>query len=719
MTQGSGPRARTCRRSRARSRIAVVMVLVLVSAVSAAGPDAGAQVAEGDGSISGTVTDPDGDPVEGATVTAAWYLSAETDANGEYLIESLPSGNFSVQFTPPPGSDLAPELYDDSYTVPTPIRVTDGELTPGIDAQLAVGGEISGTITDPDGDPLEGAEVRVEAWSGGWGETWLTAVSASDGSYTVKGLPPGWFYLYVLPPAETPLVPEYYDDEHDYNLADLLEVGLGGTMGGVDVQLDLGGSISGTVTDPDGDPVQGALVGASTFSCCTWEETVTGVDGTYEVTGLPPGEYRVEFWPPEIFAGLFLDEYYDNQHDWEAADAVAVTSGAETSGIDAQFDLGGTISGSVTGLDGGPFQGAWVEATPEGYDYPVGTAVTDPSGEYTVYGLPPGDYEVAFPSGYGTQWYEGVYHQEDRSLVPLPPGGDVAGIDATFDEIVIGQGLVDNRSLVSFHCVAGDPGTFYFELTELDTSDGTSQVSLDFGDSSAPALLTEEGDQAEHTYTWDGGLSTPPAREIALELSDGVVVTGTDTLTVTPGWTTCMPPPALFTDVGWGHPFYAEIGWLVDMGITDGFPDGSFRPTTDIARQAVAAWLWKMAGEPAPSGPPSFSDVGPGHPFAAAIAWLEEQDITDGFPDGSFRPTMKITRQAVAAWLWKMAGEPAPSGPPSFSDVGPGHPFATAIAWLEEQDITDGFPDGSFRPSNNLTRQGLAAWLFRFAEVWP
>jgi hypothetical protein len=61
--------------------------------------------------------------------------------------------------------------------------------------------------------------------------------------------------------------------------------------------------------------------------------------------------------------------------------------------------------------------------------------------------------------------------------------------------------------------------------------------------------------------------------------------------------------------------------------------------------------LWRQAGEPAPAADPPFTDVSPSHPFADAIAWLAEVGITEGFADGAFRPGQSITRQAVAAWV--------------------------------------------------------------------
>ena len=120
-----------------------------------------------------------------------------------------------------------------------------------------------------------------------------------------------------------------------------------------------------------------------------------------------------------------------------------------------------------------------------------------------------------------------------------------------------------------------------------------------------------------------------------------------------------------FDDVASGHPFHDQIGWLAEEGIAEGYDDGTFRPGGVVTRQAVAAFLHRLAGEPAPSGDGSgFSDVGAGHEFATPIAWLAEAGVAEGYDDGTFRPGRVVTRQAVAAFLHRFEGEPVPGPSP-------------------------------------------------------
>ena len=83
--------------------------------------------------------------------------------------------------------------------------------------------------------------------------------------------------------------------------------------------------------------------------------------------------------------------------------------------------------------------------------------------------------------------------------------------------------------------------------------------------------------------------------------------------------------------------------------------------------------------------------------------------------DGTFRPTSNVTRQAAAVYLYNMAGKPAGPFPnPGFKDVSTTHPFYNEISWLVATGISGGFPDDTFRPANTVTRQSVAVYLHRY-----
>lgn len=175
------------------------------------------------------------------------------------------------------------------------------------------------------------------------------------------------------------------------------------------------------------------------------------------------------------------------------------------------------------------------------------------------------------------------------------------------------------------------------------------------------------------------------------------------------------PPP--FGDVSPTHPFYGHISWLAEEGIAEGFPDGGFHPTAPISRGAMAAFLYRVAGEPATEPPdaPTFSDVTETHAFFVEVEWLAGEGITTGFADGTFRPGAATSRQATAAYLYRFSGEPPFSDPSSgsFPDVPTTSPFFTEVEWLVAEQITTGFADGGFHPTSAVSRQAMAAFVFR------
>jgi len=167
-----------------------------------------------------------------------------------------------------------------------------------------------------------------------------------------------------------------------------------------------------------------------------------------------------------------------------------------------------------------------------------------------------------------------------------------------------------------------------------------------------------------------------------------------------------------FTDVRAGHQFIDEITWLSSMGVSTGYRDGSFGPTTAVSRQALVAFMWRLSGEPTTVTDPGFPDVTTGNPFREAIAWGVAEGLLEGFEDGEFHPIEPVSRQAAMAFLWRLEGSPAVGGSSGFSDVPADSPFRDAIAWGVSAGVTDGFTDGGFHPTEPVSRQAAAAFLY-------
>lgn len=168
-----------------------------------------------------------------------------------------------------------------------------------------------------------------------------------------------------------------------------------------------------------------------------------------------------------------------------------------------------------------------------------------------------------------------------------------------------------------------------------------------------------------------------------------------------------------FSDVPKDHPFYYQIDWAAG-DIVGGYGDGTYRPATAVTRQAMAVFLYRLAGWPdGPHPDPGFEDVDYNHSFYKEIAWAADAGIVNGYSDDTFRPVGTVTRQAAVAFIHRAKGEPkAPSPDPEFEDVDEEHPFFKEIAWAADQGITRGYKDGTFRPVGTVTRQAAMAFLF-------
>lgn len=185
-----------------------------------------------------------------------------------------------------------------------------------------------------------------------------------------------------------------------------------------------------------------------------------------------------------------------------------------------------------------------------------------------------------------------------------------------------------------------------------------------------------------------------------------------------PGNGDCLPSMSApdFCDVATSHLFADEIAWLAAEQISTGYADGRFHPERGLTREAMAAFLYRYSGEPeftAPAVSP-FSDLPTNAPFYYEISWLAHAGIATGYDDGTFRPRNAISREAMAAFLYRFQGvsDYVVANPP-FRDVPRGATFYEEIAWLADEGVTTGYSDGTFRPRNAISREAMAAFLYR------
>jgi polyhydroxybutyrate depolymerase len=213
----------------------------------------------------------------------------------------------------------------------------------------------------------------------------------------------------------------------------------------------------------------------------------------------------------------------------------------------------------------------------------------------------------------------------------------------------------------------------------------------------------------DHPHAWPGAPSTTPSGAVPSQKVDATAELASALL--------ASSAPGLYPDHGFPDVtafFDPGVTWLAMQGITTGYDDGTYRTGATVNRMQVAAFLFRMVGDPsfvAPSSP-TFSDVSPAHPFFREVEWLHAAGITTGWADGTFRPTSALSRSAFATLLWRVAGEPVDEIPDhTFPDLGPND----AVDWLAFAGITTGYDDGTFRPAGSLNRGQVATFLHRLA----
>ena len=123
-----------------------------------------------------------------------------------------------------------------------------------------------------------------------------------------------------------------------------------------------------------------------------------------------------------------------------------------------------------------------------------------------------------------------------------------------------------------------------------------------------------------------------------------------------------------FSDVDADDWFAASAVYVRDNGVMNGTSTTTFNPDGTTSRGQITAILYRAAGNPAVSGSADFPDVADGAYYADAAVWAAANGIVTGYADGTFGPNDSITRQQLAAILWRYAGSPSAEAGADFAD---------------------------------------------------
>lgn len=177
-------------------------------------------------------------------------------------------------------------------------------------------------------------------------------------------------------------------------------------------------------------------------------------------------------------------------------------------------------------------------------------------------------------------------------------------------------------------------------------------------------------------------------------------------------------------DVGPSDWFYENVNYAITVGLFAGVGENRFDPYGTMTRAMAVTVIWRVCGQPAASGGTPFADVASGSWYEAAVDWAYRCGVTDGVSETAFAPDRPVTRQELAALLYRCAvylGQDVTTGidaAGAFPDFGQAEPYAMeALDWAYGRGLLRGDDQGLLRPAATATRAEACAVFTRFVRT--
>ncbi|MDF9745116.1 carboxypeptidase regulatory-like domain-containing protein [Natrinema salsiterrestre] len=521
------------------------------------------------GTVEGTVTDADGDPISGATVTVG-NETVTTAEDGTYAVD-LEAGEYTLEISAEGYQDASEEVAVEAGATTT----ADVTLEP-----VPTDGTLEGTVTDTDGEPIADATVTV-------GDQQTT--TDENGTYSLE-LEAGEYSLAVSA-----------DGYEDASRTVTVEVE---TTTTADVTVEeRAGSVEGTVTDADDEPIAGASVTVGD------QETTTDENGTYSLE-LEPGEYTL---------AVSAEGYVD------ASETVTVEAGA-TATADVTLEpvpTDGTLEGTVTDTDGEPIAGATVTVGDQ-------QTTTDDNGTYSLE-LEAGEYTLAVSAeGYEDASEDVTVEVESTTTADVTLEERTGSVEGTVTD-------ADDEPIADATVTAGDE-------TVTTDENGTYTLELEPGeytlDVSADGYETVSED-----VTVDADATT--TADVTLEAVDGTLegtVTDTDGDAIADA-TVTVGDQETTTDENGSYSLDLEPGEYTLAVSAEGYEDAS----RTVSVEADATRTADVTLEPVPTDGTLEGTVSDteGEPIAdATVAVSDQQTTTDD--NGTYSLELEAGEYALA-----------------------------------------------------------------------
>jgi hypothetical protein len=261
----------------------------------------------------------------------------ETDPAGHYEVVDLPEGEYVVHFSADRNNlKYVSEYYDNASNYLEMDLFTLGSAGATINAELAQGGSIAGTLTDEaNGLPVAGVRACAQDSQGFWPRC---IDSDANGAYQLNGIPSGVYSVVYEGGNRVNYLREFYEDAETWAAATDVSVTSPALTPGIDAELAQGAEILGRVTDPGtGAPSRGVFVCANEQEPGEYQGCdTTDEEGNYAIRSLPAGTYLVAFELEYYPSGLWAKEWWQGAATMAEADPIVLTPPETRTGIDGR-----------------------------------------------------------------------------------------------------------------------------------------------------------------------------------------------------------------------------------------------------------------------------------------------------------------------------------------------------------------------------------------------
>ncbi len=625
------------------------------------------------GSITGTITDSaSGQVIESSTIAIfdnqGNYIG-DVYVSGDYVVDRLPSGQYFVVAYDMP--EHIGELYDNiqcfdlqcDVTTGTPVSVTLGQTTSGINFALDRGGSIQGDIyNESTGMKLLWHRIQVFDANG----TWVSeGVYRKDGYHLFRLLPTGQYYVTTW--GITNLIDELYDDipcprgSCDLTTGTPVQVVEGQQTSGIDFYLRRGGTIQGKVTqEKTGKPLKGVHIEIYDASGRKYADLETDRDGQFaSYSGFPPGVYYVK---TSNTLG-FMDEIYEdipclpNSCDLTTGKPIVITSSRDYYDIHIrlhtalrpnQFVIDDSNGGNGNGIlevgEIASIQPAWINVTGSPLQNVSGVITTFETvqifDDTAFYGnIAMGEEKSCAVTGdcyvIGVDGPRNPFHRDIRMTEVLSGGESIdwqVHLGESFADVPVTSPIYPYVETILHHRVMTGCGQGnYCPKEEITRGSMAVYLANLLTNGTVPSYLTVSA--TGRAYDCEDGLGNP------------------------------------FVDVPDTHPACAHIHYLWAHGYIRGCAIDTYCPQQRVTRGQMAIYIVSalLDGNVPPISyiDPStgrfydcsdnaenhFTDVNDGHPTCPYVHYLWARGYIEGCQAHMYCPTSDVTRGQMAVYL--------------------------------------------------------------------